>query len=117
MTAAIPPEWVTKVNDEIHQYSSDLIACSPRLPQAMPKQKIGEIILRHAPKDQGWIKCDETLPPRGSRALVYAGYRGVVLAVLYNDGWEAIDGNDHADPIRATHWQPLPLPPTEDKKS
>ena len=62
------------------------------------------------PKDDDWIKCSDRLPPligdRSKPVLVWCDNCG-----QYDIGvWDECDG---WDVYCVTHWQPLPLPPTE----
>ena len=57
-----------------------------------------------------WVKCSERMPEEGQSVTVYDGDR-MWIDITYDFG----DGLCfyYDDDGRATHWQPLPAPPTE----
>ena len=58
---------------------------------------------------EGWISVEDRLPEEHETVNVYA-YQGVVSAGWYcgDNMWLVM-----REPIRVTHWQPLPTPPKE----
>lgn len=71
-----------------------------------------------------WINVDERLPEDSREVLCYylntEGRYGYVVGSYSRrlfEGWETdIDNNEiYYQPVKITHWMPLPEPPTKDK--
>ena len=63
-----------------------------------------------AKENNGWISVDDKLPDNGDSVLVYTG--GLPRVAHYVGGLLFDAYAEFNDKI-ITHWQPLPLPPTE----
>ncbi|EMR0739537.1 DUF551 domain-containing protein [Citrobacter braakii] len=64
----------------------------------------------------GWIKCTERMPDKYSDVLIYTNNPNeILLAYLNLSNDFCYDRDNDGDEItcHATHWMPLPEPPTE----
>lgn len=62
--------------------------------------------------NNGWIKCSERFPSIGERVLVWGEWHlGSVPVIGAYRGMGVWNSLPKLNEI--THWQPLPLPPTE----
>lgn len=69
-----------------------------------------------APKDGKWVLLFGLLDVLEDRKQLYCGLEHPCLTAGYWDGidgaWSPVGGTWEGPWIKATHWQPLPSPPT-----
>jgi len=97
-------EWLDK-NGYIVQKDDDLIP---------------DMIDQYTKDQSGWVSVDDRLPEGFGWFLVVDDYlteKHNVTMVFFegNSGsWLPIDDREDTDSMRVTHWQPLPVPPTQE---
>jgi hypothetical protein len=64
--------------------------------------------------ENNWISVENELPPLREYVLVYNTEGAILVAHRYVNAWVAFfsDGERDMGELTATHWQPLPSPPT-----
>jgi Protein of unknown function (DUF551) len=59
----------------------------------------------------------ETAPKDSRARLIWVPENECIYCVSWNSGWEIFGGDRREHLQRATHWMPLPTPPTSEQES